>query len=226
VVGSIDISNSSANVTGSIPVRAFDSDNNAVSNVKIEPKYIDVTVPVKLSKEVPIVVKTTGRIADGKAIKNIKPEVESVIIIGDKKYLDKIKQIETTAFDISTLAATSSKSLMLNIPTNISIFNDIRSINVDFMVENIIEKTIDVSISLVNENTSYNYSLSNTVIPVTVSGLESIVNSENISGVTASVDLLGFEEGSHNLTVKINLPDGLEIKGNPNDKVTVNITKK
>lgn len=226
VLGSIDISNYSKNVTGSIPVKAVDSDNNPVSYVNIEPKYIDVTVPIKLSKEVPIVVKTTGKIPDGKNIKTIKPEFNSVTIMGDKKYLDKIKQIETTQFDISNLTATSSKDIMLNIPTNIDIFNDIRSINVNFLVEDIIEKKIDVPINYLNENSLYNYSLSTSTLALTVSGSASIINSGNINGVTASIDLLGYEEGTHNLAVKINLPEGLVVKVNPTDRVIVTVTKK
>lgn len=226
ISGSIDISNASTNVTGSIPVKALDIDGTAVSYVKTDPKYLDVTVPIKPSKEVPVVIKTSGKIASGKTIKNIKPEIEKLIIMGDQRYLDQIKQIETEAIDLSTIKATSTRELLLNIPTNISVFNDTRSINVNFVVENIVEKALDISIDYINEDDQYNYSLENGSLSITVSGAESIINSDSIKDITAQMDLSGYTDGTHSIPVKINLPDGVVLKNDASYKVNVTITKK
>jgi YbbR domain-containing protein len=226
VVGQIDITGNYTTVNGSIPVKPVDKDGKVVPYVEVDPKYIDVSISIKPSKEVPIVVKTTGEITGNKAIKSIIPKVTKVVIIGDKEVIDKIRSIETVPYNISNLRYSVTKELLLDIPSNVTILDNIRSVNVDFVVEDIVERTFSVPITLINENTEYSYTLSDTNVSITVSGAESVLNSIGNSDFTAVVDVKDLAEGDHVALVKTTIPEIVKLKDTSPQKVAIKIAKK
>ncbi len=225
LAGEIDINNKSNNVTGRIVIRPVDKDGKEIKYVSIEKSVVDVSVPVKPAKEVSVVVKTVGNIGVNKILKKTNLSTDKVIIVGDRKYLDKVKEIETVPYDISKVIATHTDTLSMNLPEGIEVFQGINTLNVEFVVENIIEKTVKIPINIVNSREGYSYSTSAPDVNITLSGAESAINPLDTSSISAIVDVNNIDVGQHNVELKINIPNGLSIVKTVPDKVSVTITK-
>ncbi|EYE87503.1 hypothetical protein Q428_12920 [Fervidicella metallireducens AeB] len=225
-VGRIDVTENSADVKASIPLKPVDREGRIVEYVKIEPSLADVYLSIKPTKEVPIIVKKTGKLPEGKVLKYMNTSISKVTIVGDLKYLNEIKYIETVPFDLSNIQENITQELPFNIPPNINISGDIKGISVEFGIENKTSKTVDVSVSILNANDSYNYVFSSNTISVTIEGAESIVKDIDSSNISAVVDIKDFAEGVHIIPVKIYGPDGTQITSYTPQRITVTITKK
>lgn len=221
--GQIDITDTKSDISSSIPIKGLDNEGRVVQNITIEPKFIDVFIPVKPSKTVPIEVKTKGELPKDKVIKYIRPKFSTLTILGDINTLSKINSISTQEFDISNLTISSTKDVPLNIPQGIDIFGGLKSINIDFVVENKVEKTLTLPINVVNKNDDYNYVLEKEYIEINILGPESKVNEKDIA---ASVDVKDLGEGTHILPIKLDISDDIKIKNQSMDKVSVLIQKK
>jgi YbbR domain-containing protein len=226
VTGQIDVTGNYSTVNGSIPLKAQDKEGKNVPYISIEPKFVDVSIPIKPSKEVPIAVKTTGQLQENKVLKSISPQIIKVIIIGDKEVIDKIKKIDTVPYNISRLTETSIREIELNIPPEVSVVGNIKSVNVDFGIEEIISKTFEVPLELINKGDDLNYSTSTNNVSVTLVGTESVINSINSQAITATTDLKGIAEGEHALPTKINAPENVTIKDYSPQKVSITVVKK
>lgn len=226
VTGQIDISKVTTDIAGSIPVKALDAQGRVVSYANVEPRYVDVTVPVKPAKEVPVNVDLTGVMPKGKILKSVKPKFEKITIIGDKNIIDKISGISTAKVNISDLNSTISNEIALKLPDGVSTSDGSRSIIVDFVVENKIEDTLSIPVSFVNQDESYNYTYSASSLSVAISGGESTVDSIDIKDITARIDLKDLPEGSHSITPRVTAPDGIDIGNIDPQKINITITKK
>ena len=70
----------------------------------------------------------------------------------------------------------------------------------------------------------YDAILEETDIIFYVRGDEKIVNNLDINNIECSIDISGLNEGGHLVTVSVNLPEGVNIVGNP-PRTTVTIVK-
>lgn len=225
-IGQVDISGNYSNISGSVPLKPADKDGNPVNNLTLDPKYVDVNVSVKPSKEVPIKIVTVGEMKGARMVKDIKSKTDSVVIIGDRKYIDKIDYIQTEPFDLSTVKSNTTGELYLNIPPGIKILGDINSIKVNFVVENKTDKTITIPISLMNQSEDFSYTVNPSKIDVSITGPSSTIDSLNEGNMTAVIDLTGLTEGTKVMDVQVSKPDGITIKSITPDKASVTVVKK
>lgn len=225
VVGQIDLNGAGVDLNGSVPLKAQDKEGKNVSYVNIEPKYVDIYISVKPSKIVPIIVKTTGTIPSDKILKDIQLKTDKTVLIGDQKNLDKIGQVETVPFDISKITASTTKEILLNLPSGVKILGDLKSINADFIVENKVEKVFSVSITPENKDENLKYEILTSTVSISLSGGEKQLSPLDSKDISATVDLKDIGEGEYSLPVKITVPDGLKILDFSPQKVEVKVTK-
>lgn len=225
IIGEFSINGKSNDVNGSVGIIPVDKDGNEVKYVSMASSVVDVSVPVKPAKEVDLVVKTTGELPGNKVLKKINQSDNKVMIIGDKKYLDKVKEIETVPYDLSKITSTHTDILSLNLPEGIDVSKGTNTVNVEFVVENTIENTIRIPINIINPRDGYNYSTSVPEVSLTLRGAESIINSLNTESISAIIDVNNLDTGQHNLGLVINVPNGVSIAKTVPDKVSVTITK-
>lgn len=223
--GQIDINGKSNLVNESVVIKPVDKDGNEVKYVALQSQVADVAVPIKPAKEVSLVVKTTGSITGNKTLKGINQSLDRIMILGDKKDIDKIEEIQTLPYDISRIRANYKDKLQLNIPEGIDVISNITTVDVEFLVEDIIEKTLKIQSSIINSREGYSYTPSVSEINITIRGGQSIINSVNTGSISAVLDVGGLDAGNHNVDVKINLPSGVNLAGINPDKVAVTVTK-
>jgi len=225
-VGEINISGNYTNISGSISLIPQDKNGIPVSHINISPKYVDATVSIKPSKEVPVKVNTYGTIANGKILGDIKAQLKSLVVIGDSKYLDKINEISTTALDLSKITNSCTIPLALNVPMGVNVVDGVDSINVDITVENKVEKTMNLPLTINNQSDNYDYNMLQQVVSVKLTGAANIINGLNEKNLNAFLDVGGFTEGSYTVPVTLNQIDSVEVSAITPENVTVVITKK
>ncbi|MCX7903929.1 MAG: CdaR family protein [Caloramator sp.] len=227
----IDLSKRDTDFSASLPIKVIDSYGDSIQYLSVEPKYIDVYLPIKPSKEVPVIVKTKGEIPDNKVLNSINPMLTSVKIIGEKEIIDTIDYIETEPIDLSKINLSTYKDIKLIIPEGISLSNNTKSITVDIKVENKIEKSMSLDIEILNVKNDFEYIVSPSKINVTVVGAESVINSIKADStfayaIKAYVDVSDKQEGEYQLPIKLDVPHNLVLKKQSISEATVKINKK
>ncbi len=226
VSGKVDITGASSDVSASTIVKALDKGGKEVSNVTINPQYVQASVSIKASKTVDISVKTIGSAPSDVMITSITTSPDTVTIVGDQSVLSKITKIETHAIDISKISQTQSMDAALNLPEGVTVLNNAAGIKVTFNVEDIIEKTLTVNLTSTGKTDSMNYAFSSNTVQVTIKGKKSVIQSIEAAALTAAIDVTNLTEGDHDAAVKVTVPSGAELgKINP-DKITVTVTSK
>jgi YbbR domain-containing protein len=227
VQGLVEIANTTTkDLTPYIHVKPQGRDGKAVSFVEVEPKYVKVVIAVKPAKKVPIALKTTGKMPGDKILRGMKPGLESVTIIGDAAIIDKISELQTIPVDLSKINSTATREIFLNIPTGVTVAGDFKSINVDFTVENKVDKTFSVNITSTNPQDGFNYEINPKSISVTLTGAESVINTLDVKNIAAVIDLKDLTEGTNEVAVKVTIPEGTDNMRVSTEKVNVAVTKK
>lgn len=234
----VNVKNLSSDADLKVPAEPVDAKGNLVSGVKVEPNLIEVTVPIKKAKSVPINIRTTGKIPQGLSLKSVDAQQDSVDIIGTKSELQKVNSIDTEAIDLSKISGDTEVKVKLIKPSNISfVENEDGKVNVKITTQSIpnsntnnnsnnnanntVNQNLNVSIAYKNLATGLKAELSSSTASVTVLGNSSISNSD----IKAEIDLNGLTEGTYTLPVNLSFPSNVKkISQNP-DKITVIISK-
>ena len=213
-----------------VPVVAYDSDGNQL-DVELVPSTVRAVINIESpSKEVPILVVPKGidSIVFGKSIESIRQSADMVTLYGKQEALDKISNIEVE-IDVTNLNGNKKYTETLKKPKNIRKLS-VTTVNVDVTLGD--EATTEVSgvkLSAKNLGSDYAVQVANdsvNEIPVIVKGTKSVIDSIKANDIEAYVDLKGYEEGTHNVKVKVSGSDNKVIYEPKISTVKVIITKK
>ncbi|KMT21186.1 CdaR family protein [Clostridium cylindrosporum] len=224
-VGRINIEGSQTKFTKTIPVEPINSEGKIVTNVSIEPKFVDVTVDIAPSKEVPIIVKTTGTLREGLILEQITSKVSTVRIVGSKEVLSKIKAIETESFNLTDITETVTKEIKLLIPRGVSIQSDIESVGVEVKVNKKGEKDFVVPLSITGKVDGFKYEINTKNINVKVNAVEDALKNIKEEDISCVLDVSTLSEGENTIQVKALLNKPGEISGITPDKIVVKVIK-
>lgn len=207
---------------------AYDT-NGKIVNVEIVPKTVTAKLTISSpSKEVPIKVIPNGKLAFGKAIKQINTSVSNVTIYGSQDVVDKIDQLEVE-IDVEDLENNKSYNVTLKKPTGINELS-IKNITIEVILDNSVKKEFkNVSVVVKNLDSKYTAMALNeneNIVTVVVEGSEDIVNSIDSSSIKAYVDLKNYGPGQHEVPVEV---EGSDLKLTYKSKtktVKIEITEK
>jgi YbbR domain-containing protein len=190
-----------------VPIVAYDS-NGKKLDVELVPSTVRAVVNIESpSKEVPIVIVPKGieNIVFGKSIEKISQSAETVTLYGNQEALDNINNIEVEV-DVNNLNGNKKYTETLKKPKNIRKLS-VTTVNVDISLGDESQGKISgVRLSAKNLSSDYVVQASNdsvTEIPVTIKGVESVIKDIKASDIEAYVDLKGYEEGTHEVKVKV-----------------------
>lgn len=227
VVASITASDVASDIVKSVPVVALDKNGTTISGLTITPSNVDVSIPVKRAKDVPVSVKQTGKLPDGVYLNSIAARPTKVTLIGDEKVINSIKSIDTEPVNLSDVTATTTKVVKLVLPNGVTLANNAGTdISVDINVESSTSKSFSVPVSIVNLPGELNAELLNNTISVTLTGQESALSNISASDIKAEVDLSSAQEGENEYTPKVTVPDGFSINAIEPSKIKIKISKK
>ncbi len=227
-----DYSDAGMYETDNIPLVAYDEKGQMLTNVEIVPSSISASVTLDTYKAtVPIKVLTTGELATGKAISEVKingADTYSVDIYGEKSVIDNITSVPVT-IDVNGLGNSGAKTYNVTVtkPTGVRhISESSAKVSINFGDER--QKTInitDVHSKNLDGNLSANFPPDNGAIAVQVKGVESVIESITEEKIMAYVDLAGYTVGIHELDLKIE-GDDPRVTYIVSSKVKIEITQK
>lgn len=190
-----------------VPIVAFDSNGKRL-DVELVPSTVRAVVNIESpSKEVPIIVVPKGidNIVFGKSIEKISQSAETVTIYGKQEALDKINNIEVE-IDVTNLNGNKKFTETLKKPKNVRKLS-VTTVNIDVSLGDEAQtKVSGVRLSARNLGSDYVVQVSNdsvNEIPVTIKGTQSNLDNIKSSDIEAYVDLKGYEEGTHDVKVKV-----------------------
>lgn len=210
-----------------VPLIAYDKNGKKV-NVDIVPSKVSAKLTITSpKKEVPVKVIPSGKVAFGKAISTITTSATNIVVYGNEETLKKINYVPVS-IDVSGLNRDKDYNVRVKKPVGV------RSLSV---------RNLKISVSLTTESSKeFNdiyieyknlaaglvvqaASQNDIKIPVIVKGDKNILTKLDSASIRAYVDLKGYTQGSHQVTVKVEGDDSRLVYKAKNKKITLNIVK-
>lgn len=213
VQGVVDLSGAKDTVKTRVALNAYDKDGVQL-NVTVNPALASVELPIiSPSKDVPIYLKPTGDLPDGKAIASIALDPESVKVFGKSDVIagiDKIGDIELPLGNI-----TQSGTIMLDVPVPKGAEKvEPNKVSVNITLNEDAKRTLkDVPIAInmpadQNKKVTFIDPASRTM-DVTLVGAKSIIDKINQSDIKLSIDVGQASSGDTELPVQFTGPDNV-----------------
>ena len=124
VVAEVDVSGEQSEVQRSVELKAVDQEDRVIRAIYIEPKTIDIMVPIFQEADVRTVgvkVQTTGQPKEGYYVKNIVADPSTVVLRGSRENLQEIEFVETAAVNLDGLASDTTREVSLALPENLEL---------------------------------------------------------------------------------------------------------
>ncbi|NFG57352.1 hypothetical protein FC778_01110 [Clostridium botulinum] len=198
LVGNIE--NLEKDINKKFPIKFVTKDNKEVKGITSKVNEAELNIKVNNGKTVPINIKTIGMSNDGISIESMVAEPKSVHIIGEDKILNSINSIDTQEINISNITADAEVNTNLKLTEGVTIQENSQNVKVKFSVKKAQEvtKNISCAVEYTNLNPNLIIDSSKSTANVSISGLESVINSITEAEFKATVDLSNIsEEGTY-----------------------------
>ena len=230
----VDLNNPDLDDAGSyeldnVKLVAYDNTGHIVNNVEIVPNTLSATVLLDTYKTtIPVLVKTTGKLIDGKAIASIminNAKEYSLTVYGNENEVNNISSIPVS-INIDGLGKENAQTYNVTLTKPVGIRSmSASSVKVALTFGTAEQKEISVSnISKRNLGEKYNANIvSSSKVTVICKGVASVLDSISASDISAYVDLTGLGVGNHEVDVKIDNDNPL-VEYIVSSKISVRIT--
>ena len=189
---------------------------------------MDVKIPISKTKSVGVKVKTIGTLDPNFTLESIKVLPERFDVTGSAADLNKLENLNTEVIDLSKINKSTTIEAKVLIPEGLSLVNTNGAdvVKVEINLNKVVQKTISQDIKYNNLDEKYDAKLESDKDSIVISGTEAVINSLDLSKITATVDLANLVEGQHTVKVVVTMPEGVKLISQVPDKILVTITKK
>lgn len=211
-IAEVELDNPDKNINLTAPLKAVDEQGREVQEVRVNPKVVDVTVPIQKVKEVGVNVKTTGDLPKDLILRNINLSKEKIVITGDPKELLAINKLDTEPIDLSKLKDEKSKiKIKLVLPKNIKLVDGTDTIDGEINLDRVVEKNLTLDIKAVNLQNAYSADLDKKSVSIVVSGGKTAIGKLTNDVIKCYVNLESLGNGDYTVPINIELPQGISI---------------
>ncbi|MDR2939816.1 MAG: hypothetical protein LBV08_05775 [Clostridiales bacterium] len=205
------------------PIIVYDAENKDITAyLELYPSSAVVNISVNKQFDLEINNPTyIGSAAEGYVVKEVSFEPRSITVLGSEKDLGGLKDIELETIDITGATETITKEFKLADyidNENIQImYSSAKEVEVTIVIERLKEREISLPVSRLNiinpENESYSTQIGtiDNQIVFTVLGVESLVDAIDESKITIDLDLSELGPGSHDVPIKISMPESINV---------------
>lgn len=230
-VVTVDLNQATQNIDLNTPVSLLSRDGNPIpDDYEVSPKEVQVLVPItKPDNTITVAIKPqiVGSPKEGYQVSGVTIDPETVKISGPYEILSRINHVATAPLDITGIEDNYATQVALIPPDGASlVYQPVVKILVQ--VEPVaVEKTItDIPIAVTNPAEKHKYVIKPEKLNLVVKGLKADLERLDPSReVKAVVDVADLETGTHQLNVKVEVPEGLQIVKAEPDTVEVQITE-
>lgn len=188
-----------------VPLKAYDESGNVV-DVELVPATVNVSMEITSpSKELPIQIVPVGEVAFGKAISALETSENKVTVYGSSDILDTLNYIPV---EIDVTGLKENRDYKVQMPSIVGVKHmSITSLNVSVKLDSSSDRDIE-NVNIEYRNLGSNYKVNavnqeNSHVTVNVKGVASVIDSLTAADITAYLDLSGYGEGTHEVTVNV-----------------------
>lgn len=204
--------------------RLYDNYGDEVdsSRVKFSASEITVTVDIDETKSVGFNFDVYGEAAEGYQYTGLTYEPTEVVIAGTAAVINKIHAITVPRTAINIEGANGDMEKVIDItdylPKGARLVDDsYASVLVTAHIEQLEAKTITIPVTNIGvlnlpDNLNYSYNHADE-LAITIRGLRQDLDSLDVNGITATIDLEQLPQGNHSVPVTINLPEEYQVIG-------------
>ncbi len=209
--------NAKSQVERTVEVRPMNRQNQTVEGVELSTTFVNVVVPVEQwpgRKEVAVRINLVGQPAPGHRLSTVRAEPSTVVLQGQAEVLAAVPgYIETEPLSIEGATSEVRQRLALVIPPGVSTFDG----NTVQAVVNItpIEGGTTVTVRPIVQGLAggLDATVSPETVDVILSGPIPLLESLNPDDMFVILDLSGLLPGTHVVTPRVVLPDGIRDEG-------------
>lgn len=229
----VDVSNMTEDFKKRVEPKVYDANGKLMDDTRLTFSSTEVRVSVGINetKEVPVNITTTGDLHTGYHMISVEYEPKQIQITGKEEVLSKITEIPIT-LDVSGRSTDLETELLLSdyLPSGVSVVGDVTSVNVKLTISQQEPQTVkiplkDIEIRNLDEDLELEYKMDSDYIEVSairVTNIEKrVIQSTDFQ---AYIDCSGLAEGTHELIVKFEDSDVIQVLSE--NTVNVNIKVK
>ncbi|MDO8670737.1 MAG: CdaR family protein [Dehalococcoidia bacterium] len=220
----IKLEGAKVSISQSSQLTPRDAQGTAVEGVRIDPQTALAEVAIQQDLHyvtVPINPSVVGNVASGYWMAAVSVSPSTITIVGDLESLQTINFIFTESVDVGGAKSDIVRTVGLTVPQGGSVVGAQKA-------------TVRVTVAPTQGRRSYSVDpgftgllpdmqASSGSLDIVVSGPVPLLQSTEVSEITASVDLTGVITGTHKLTPKVSVPGGLRLVTVTPDQVDVQI---
>lgn len=208
----LDIANVTQTVDNSFPFVLLDAEENeiAVSDVTFSEDAVEVTLPVKKYKEIPLQLEI---IEGGGALEGnveIKLSPEYITISGPASVVDEMDSLVIGTLDLAAVTSNvSTTSYEITMPNGITNVSGETTVTAQIYLTGLEEKVLDIDeFELLNKPEGLSVSVKTTALQVVIRGTEADLKMLTAKDLTVSVDLTDFDQaGTYTIPVEVSAKD-------------------
>lgn len=217
LVAPVYLLNAKSQVERTVEVRPLNRQNQEVPGVTLGTNYVHVVVPVEQwpgRKEVAVRLNLVGQPAAGYRLSTVRAEPSTVVLQGQAEVLARVPGfIETEPLSIDGATKDVRQALKLVAPQGVTVFDggNVQAIVSITPIEG--GATVTVRPIVQGLGDSLEASVSPETVDVILSGPIPLLDSLNPDDMFVILDLSGLLPGTHVVTPRVVLPEGIRQEG-------------
>lgn len=216
-VTSLFLANAKSQVERTVEVQALNRQEQPVSGVTIDPSFARVVVPVEQwpgRKEVAVRINLLGQPAAGHRLSTVRAEPSTVVLQGDSDVLADVPGfVETTPLNIENATSDVRQRLQLVLPNGVTTFDGSSVLALVSIAPIQGGSTVTVTPVAQGLGPGLTATVSPETVDVILSGPVPLLDALDPDDMFVILDLAGLLPGTHVVTPRVVLPDGIVQEG-------------
>lgn len=196
-------------ITGEFTYTLVDADHEPVDAKYIqvageEAQTITVTIPIKRTKEIPLVIKIIPGGGATEHNSSIVIDPQTIQISGSEAALEGLEMLEIGTIDLSSVLTEEVKKFPIVLPEGITNETGIAEATVTISFPTLETRTLSVTqFELINVPEGMNVTVNTKVVDVQIRGTKVVLNELDAEDVIITVDCSGAEVGNQRLECSV-----------------------
>ena len=192
-----------------------DDDGNKIptDDLKVDSKFVEVTLPVIMSKDVQLSVKFNPGGGATKANVDYTISPSSIKLSGDPEILDGINEIVLHSYNLEEILDNKTETFNIPIQSELSNLSGQGKAVVKLSLKGLSTKTIQITDVQFNNLYSGRKATPENPIDVTIRGAENVINNITADDISVAVDLssVGQSLGKYLLSAKVTVKNRTDV---------------
>ena len=210
-----------------IPVDVNGDRLGAEQRVEVEPAVVRVRVPVftdRRTKTLPVTPVVAGTPAAGFEIESVTVDPVVVNVEGDANDLAALDRLDTAQVVVSGASSELVQDVVLVLPPGVQVIGqDTVEVTVRLRPKTA-TRTLQAGLILIGARSDLRYELSTDSVLVTIAGSVADLDRLAATSFSLTVDVTGFDPGTHVVEVSANLTAGLSLQNVSPNPIEVTVT--